>query len=180
MEWRPVKNYEGLYEVNENGEIKALKREWYSGVEFKIFRIKESHFLKPTLKKTGYCHVTLLKEGKQKTKSVHRIVAEAFIKNDKNKQQVNHINGNKSDNRLSNLEWATPTENTIHAYENELLISKKRGEHSQAKKIKCTTLDMEFDCINNAADVLGVKKYSIGKICNGRQRQTAGLTFKFI
>lgn len=69
---------------------------------------------------SGYTFVQLRKNNKTKCLSVHRLVAMAFINNPKNKPQVNHINGNKKDNNVENLEWCTQGENNAHAYRNGL------------------------------------------------------------
>ena len=103
---RDVIGYEGLYKVTSDG---------------KIWSIKSNKFLKLNFKKNGYVYVELNKNGVGKTLRVHRIVAESFIDNPENKKTVNHKNGVKSDNRVSNLEWMTVQENTIHAYENGMI-----------------------------------------------------------
>lgn len=83
-EWKPVKGYEGLYEVSNIGRVRSLKRAATSGI-----------VLKQTMKH-GYMHVCLSKENKPSTKRVHRLVAEAFIANPMDKPVVNHIDGDKT------------------------------------------------------------------------------------
>nr|WP_277814256.1 HNH endonuclease signature motif containing protein [Bacillus wiedmannii] len=85
-----------------------------------------------------YKYVTLYKDGKQKVKEVHRLIAEAFIPNEANKPQVNHINGDKTDNSLNNLEWVTVSENIQHAFDNGLVnIKNISGEKNSQSKLKC-------------------------------------------
>lgn len=98
---RPIKEYEDVYSVCANGDI----------IENKTGKI-----IKPYKAGRDYLYVCLLKNGKAKQKRVHRLVAEAFIPNIFNKPQVNHINGNKNDNQVWNLEWCNNAENMKHAY----------------------------------------------------------------
>lgn len=108
--WKPVVGYEGLYEVSIYGEIKSIKK---------------SKLLKPRLS-TGYAMVALWNNGLRKDLKIHRLVAIAYIKNPMNKPQVNHIDGNKLNNELSNLEWVTNSENLKHAYKNGLITISNR------------------------------------------------------
>lgn len=108
--WKDIEGYEGLYQISNLGRVKSFKR--YS----------EGKILKARKVTKGYLQVTLLKNGKGKNKKVHRLVAQAFIMNPNNCPQVNHINGNKTDNTVQNLEWVTNKENVQHAWNNGLII----------------------------------------------------------
>ena len=102
-EWRPVVGYEGLYEVSSDGDVK---------------NVKTQRVLKPGYSKRGYFQVSLCVLGKSKTSSIHRLIAMAFIENPESKEHVNHKDGIKINNNLENLEWATPNENSQHAWIN--------------------------------------------------------------
>ena len=102
--WKSIRGYEGLYEVSNLGRVRSLKRATTRGV-----------VLKQTVKH-GYMQVCLSKDGTPSTKRVHRLVAEAFIANPMDKPVVNHINGDKTNNAVSNLEWATNSENELHSF----------------------------------------------------------------
>ena len=110
--WRDIKGYEGLYQVSNLGRVKSLERDYISA-NGGIRHIDE-HYLKQAKTEKGYLRVTLLKNGKRSSKQVHRIVGEAFISNPDNKPQIDHINGDKTLNIVSNLRWATNRENCLN------------------------------------------------------------------
>jgi hypothetical protein len=111
--WKPVVGYEGLYEISSTGRILAPERLIVpkAGPQY----MKPSKNIKTQVSNSGYCCVLLLKEGKYRNLFVHRLVANAFISNENKKPQVNHIDGNKQNNHVLNLEWNTPRENQKHA-----------------------------------------------------------------
>jgi hypothetical protein len=146
MIWKDIKGYEGLYAVNINGDIKSYAKTDRKGA------LREERILKPQKDSNGYTRVYLIRNGQGKRFKRHRIVAQAFIPNPLNKKEVNHKNGIKSDNVLSNLEWATPLENTRHAWETGL-IKRECGERCNASKLK-------------EEDVLNIRK----NVCNGANR----------
>jgi len=122
-EWRDVVGYEGLYKVNSSG---VVKKEHKKGTE---------RILKTRFDSSGYKVVTLWSKNKGTNTSVHRILAKVFIPNPKNKLQVNHINGIKSDNRLENLEWCTAQENIRHSFATGLSRN-VQGERNVNSKLK--------------------------------------------
>ena len=130
--WKDIVGYEGLYQVNNLGKIKSLKR-----VDNNNHIVKEK-ILKGCYDKDGYLKV-ILYNGKNKTYRVHRLVAQTFIPNPDNKPQVNHISGNKKDNSIQNLEWVTSKENVNHAWKTGLSkmtderINKMKESHKGSK-----------------------------------------------
>ena len=105
--WKDIKGYEGKYQVSNLGNVKSLLDKSLK---------KREKILKPSLTHKGYLRVYLSKESKKSTRLIHRLVAEAFIPNLENKETVNHIDGNKTNNRIDNLEWLSNIENQRHAW----------------------------------------------------------------
>lgn len=108
--WRWILGYEGMYQVSNYGRIKSFPRESEIGY-------KETTIRKPILEKRGYLRVTLYQNNTGTVFHVHRLVAQTFIPNPDNKLCVNHKDGNKFNNCVDNLEWATVAENNHHALE---------------------------------------------------------------
>ena len=104
--WLPVKGYEGKYEVSNTGKVRGVDRVVSFRGSSKKQRLKE-RFLKQNKRKNGYMGVALCENGKIKGLSVHRLVAIAFIENKCNKKCVNHIDSNRGNNMITNLEWVT-------------------------------------------------------------------------
>jgi hypothetical protein len=103
LEWREIPGYEGLYEVSNNGLVRSLRRG-------KIMSTNNES-------STRYAKVSLYKEGKEKQVTVHRLVLLAFKgEPPEGKTSINHINGNKRNNDVNNLEWSNAKENGLHAY----------------------------------------------------------------
>ena len=149
--WKPVPvpGYEKDYQVSNYGEVRSTKK-------------GHTHMMKPKLNnRTGYYYVTMGYNGKSVTRSIHRLVAGAFIPNPHNKPEVNHINEIKSDNRQENLEWVTSHENNEHS------------KHKRYKQLELRSLDGEllatFTSGRAMSQVLGVSKSAI---CNAANRTT--------
>ena len=133
--WKPVKGYEGLYEVSDEGAVKSLPK--------KAGRRNQPEKLSATfINRIGYVCVNLYKDNHQKQVRVHRLVAEAFIPNPENLPCVNHIDGNKLNNHVYNLEWCTQSENAKHAFQTGLRTGMQGESHPMyGKKHSKETLE---------------------------------------
>lgn len=189
--WKPVmiKGFEGCYEASSLGQIKSLDRidSYRSG------RFRKERILKQT-EQDGYNHLFFSKTGVKRNFAVHRIIAETFLPNIENKPQVNHKNGIRNDNRVVNLEWCTGSENAQHS-RNVLgniynsMTGKFGVDHPafgkgvllrKAKKVKCDTLDIEFNSANDAARLLGISQPHLSAVCRGEKKHSQGLTFRYL
>lgn len=102
--WKDIKGYEGKYQVSNTGKVKSFCRDQKNGI-----------ILHSTPSNCGYYKVELYLNKKSKMLYVHRLVGDAFVQNPENKPQINHIDGNKANNKATNLEWVTAKENQQHA-----------------------------------------------------------------
>ena len=116
--WKEVNGYEGLYKISNLGNL---------------FSVRRNRNLTPSI--SDYVRNTLVKDGKNKSLFIHKLVAIAFVENKENKQQVNHIDGNKLNNNCLNLEWCTRSENQIHAYRTGLQKQVLKDIHPFIKNI---------------------------------------------
>lgn len=120
--WKDISGFEGRYQVSDQGRVRSVARlqrytHWRTGEE--LFRQTKDRVVAAQLVNSGYQIVHLHRDNERKALLVHRLVAEAFLPGQAC-ETVNHINGQKTDNRASNLEWATYTENHLHAVEHGL------------------------------------------------------------
>jgi len=162
------------YEVNELGQVRSKDRMIVT-IDGKSY-FRKGKLLMPKKHKDGYQFVTLTKEKSKKNFYVHRLVAEAFIPNPENKPQVNHINGNKTDNTINNLEWVTNAENSRHAYNNGLYF---RIEHLKpsSRAVMDTSTNTCYLTIKEAAIALNRSYTAIRAMLKGRRRKTVSLEY---
>ncbi len=123
--WKDINGYEGYYQISNRGNVRSVDR--FDGVHDRAGTV-----IKQSLKPNGYLQVGLRKHNQRKWIGVHRLVAIHFIDNPENKPQVNHIDGNKQNNTVENLEWVTAKENQHHAARTGLRDNMPKGENHPA------------------------------------------------
>lgn len=121
-EWKDIENYEGYYQVSNFGNVKSVDRV-VKNINGPLERKLNGKVMSLKKDRCGYLCVSLTKEGKRKTSLIHRLVAQAFIPNPENKPEVNHIDENKENNLMENLEWVSSEENCNYGTRNERLSS---------------------------------------------------------
>lgn len=159
--WVPVKKYEGLYEINQLGFVKSLQKKKYG------------YIMNQRIDRAGYNTVRLMKPDiKSSTQYVHRLLGLAFLDNPENKCCINHIDGNKRNNNLRNLEWATKAENMQHAYRSGLVAFP-----GKCRKIIDTCSGAIFESIKIAADFYMIPYSTCKNYINGNRHNPTCLNY---
>ena len=176
--WKIIDDFED-YAISNYGRIYLKTRRI---TKSKNNRLVKGRLLKLNRSKGNYITTPLWNNNGRKNVSVHRLVAQAFIPNPLNKEQVNHIDGNKQNNYVLNLEWCTPSENTIHAYANNLIHL--QGTEKPKARIPIMQIDKQtneiinkFNSIKEAVFLLGLpesKQNHISECINGKRKTAYG------
>ena len=170
VEWRKIPGWD--YSVSSEGDVR---------------HDATGYVLKPMMSNRGYARVALWHKNKSTYKSVHRLVAQAFIDNPCNKEGVNHINGDKTDNRVSNLEWCTPRENSIHA--SRILGKRPSQEHcarsirlaqdSIRKPVVCVETGIVYRSVAEAAKAVGANCSGVSNALRGKSKSSGGYHWRW-
>lgn len=175
--WIPIKGYEGLYEISNYGNVKALNYR-NRGITKNITPKKHNR---------GYLHVILYKQNTSKSFLVHRLVAEHFIKKDANQNEINHKDGDKTNNHIDNLEWCTHKENIHHFL--DCLIDKKYGGVRKRRAFKRLNKVLQLDMNNNLLKTwdnlssikhaLNFNESHIQEVCEQKRKTAYGYKWKY-
>lgn len=164
--WKDIPNYIGVYKISTYGNIKSLKRSTKN--QYKNIEKIKSTFIT----NSGYIAVDLFKKSRAERFLVHRLVAKIFIPNPNNLPQVNHIDGNKQNNNINNLEWCSNSQNMKHAYKNKLEIPNRKVIMQFSKDGEFIK---EWESINLASKELKINRSNIIRVCkNDTNRKIAG------
>jgi hypothetical protein len=175
IEHKDIPKYENIYQATTSGDIYALPRSWVT--HRNGIRSHNGMFLSKIKNRLGYLMVKLTNaDGLRKTCTVHRLVALTFIPNPENKSDVNHINGDKADNRVENLEWATRKENAIHSHSTGL-GNISIAQDTIKKKVRDKKTGFVFDSIVDAAASLGIKRKNLSLMLNGEWANKTNMEF---
>jgi hypothetical protein len=176
-QWKDIDGYDGFYMVSNYGRVRSMFLPRYNKFRVKILTVSES--------KTGYSQVTLYKDSKPKHHYVHRLVASTFVDNaDPLKTEVNHIDENKSNNCVSNLEWCSSSGNKQHGTLPQRRSQWRKNNKDQSKPIAQLDLNgnliQSFPSVGEARRCLGVDKSAIGRVCNGVCKTHFGYKWAYV
>lgn len=173
--WAWIPGYETAYEVSSTGRVRSyLDRFGFDRCK----RLEIPEILEQGISEKGYYYVRLMgKDGKQHKRYINNLMGKAFLPNPENKTDVNHIDGNKANNVLSNLEWTTHAENMQHAIRTGLWDHKAslaKALDAWRRKVYCYETDEIFDSTDSAAKYFGVAKGAITCCCQGKFHNVNG------
>lgn len=173
-QWKAVKGYEGFYEVSNTGKVRSIDHYVRSR---SCNRLVKGRLIKLQIDKDGYYKACLSKENIRKTVFVHRIVATAFIDNPNKYPCINHIDENKQNNRIDNLEFCTFQYNT--AYNNG--IYKRASKRKKAiNQIKNGIIVYVWDCATSASKATKISRGNIVSCLNGYRKTAGGYSWEYL
>ena len=169
--WRTISEFPGAYEVSDSGRVRSIARCLPNGHEY------PGKILATKAQRNGYLVAHLSYKNQSYTRLVHRLVAIAFKENPNGFPQVNHINEDKKDNRVENLEWCTRSRNCKYGHRNDAMINQRK------KAVNQYTIDgafvKTFPILNVAARETGVNAAHICDVCKGKRASAGGFKWSY-
>ena len=182
--WRAIKGYEGLYEVSNLGRVKSLERVAWNGKGYHILKEK---ILKPKKCRNGYLYASLSRNGERKEYTIHRLVLSTFNPVEKmDKLDVNHLDEDKTNNNLSNLEWCTRSYNNNFGTHNARVAETLRGKSNTRKSIPIVQLALDgkyirsYKSATDAARECGGSNSGIINCCKGNRKSHKGFKWMYL
>lgn len=166
--WKTIKGYNGLYMVSNLGNVKSLGND----------KSRKERILKPYLNNNGYCYVNLSKEGKIKNYTIHRLVATTFLPNPDNLSQVNHKNEDKTDNRVSNLEFCDNRYNSNYGTRNERMAKARQKPIIQLSKDNVYV--KQWESATQVERELNINDGHIGDCCKKKRNTSGGYKWMYL
>lgn len=162
--WMDIDGFEGFYQVSSEGRVKSFQQNTITG-----------RLLKPKTDKDGYKEVCLHKDGHQYMRKVHRLVGIAFIDNPNNLPMINHIDEDKSNNNIDNLEWVTPKENCNHGTAIERMISTKGS-----RPFRCIETGKIYTNQHEFAREVNSSQQAVYHVLKGDYKTTMGFHLEYV
>lgn len=180
--WKDIEGFEGYYQVSNLGNVKSLNRILKDNGGFFI---KAGNY-KRFEEQTGYKRVALSKNDQNKKFMVHRLVAQAFIPNPENKPFIDHIDGNRANNKVDNLRWSTSKEN-INNPITVLRRSESLKGHNDIRKqcakkcrIKCIETNVIYESMKECERITGIRQCHISEVCKGHRKTAGGFKWSYL
>lgn len=163
--WKPIKGYEEIYDISNLGNVRSKNYGKYKILKPGIYKGKTNR---------GYSSVSLSKNDYSKTFRIHKLVAEHFLEKVTNKPCINHIDGNKTNNSVNNLEYCSYKENTKHAMENNLMGYKEIKQYD-----KNMNFIKKYNSLREASRTTNIKESNISFCAYGKRKSAGGYIWKY-
>lgn len=166
--WKDIPEYENIYQASNFGNIKSIKR---------------NIILKPIIRNDGYLFVNLSKNGKSKPIKIHKIIAKTFLNNLYNYPVINHKDGNKSNNKVDNLEYCSQSYNLKEAYRIGIRKANKTNVGKRKKILQINKngkIINEWNSIKEASIQLHIKDSNISQVCKNKRNYAGGYIWRYV
>ena len=188
--WKDITGFPG-YQVSNLGNVRSLERYKVKWNRYQYINIKYKGQMLKQRKLRGYLSVGMWKDKKMYNKTIHRLVALAFLPNPNNYPIINHKDGDKQNNNVENLEWCTFSHNTKEAYRLGLNhISNKHRESARTRGLASGKRVAQKDLSGNIIKIfnsgrqasieLGISQGNISQCCNGKMKSTCGFLWEYV